>query len=116
MLNYLFELEDNEIISLIEGNKVISLIEKIEETKEVEVQLELDLSEEIKKVEKLDEVTEDDVIIEAINKIKKFNTREEASLYLNKRIFTVRVLKIIAKKNDIHLKSRLCFSTVLIII
>lgn len=107
MVNYLLELEDNEIINLIEGKKVISLIEKIEETKEVEVQLELDLLEDIKQVEKLDEVTEDDVITEAINKIKKFTTKEEANIYLNQRIFTMKVLKIIAKKRNISFKSKI---------
>lgn len=107
MVNYLLELEDNEIIDLIEGKKIISLIEKNEATKEVEVQLELDLLEDIKKVEKLDEVTEDDVIIEAINKIKKFTTREEAKIYLNQRIFTMKVLKIIAKKSNISFKSKI---------
>lgn len=103
MINYLLELEDNEINDLIEGNKVITLIEKIQEIREVEVKS----LEEVKKAENLDEVTEDDVISETINKINKFTTREEANLYLNQRIFTVKVLKIIAKKNDIHLKSKI---------
>lgn len=104
MFNYLLDLEDNEINDLIEGSKIIALVEKNQETKKIEV--EVKSLEEINKVKKLDEITAEDIIGETINKINRFTTREEASLYLNQKIFTVKLLKVIAKKSDIYLKSK----------
>lgn len=102
IFNYLLELENDEINDLIEGRKIIALIgkkQKIKKVKEEEL-------EEVNKVEKLEEINEEDIIDETINKINKFKTREEAKSYLNEKMFTVKLLKVIAKKSDIYVKSR----------
>lgn len=87
--------------------KKIDDINNIEEIKKEELKKEeLKKAGKIKVIEKLEEVKEDEVIVETINKINKFTTREDANLYLNKKMFTVKLLKVIAKKGDIYLKSK----------
>lgn len=104
IFNYVLDLEDNEINDLIEGNKNITLIESKEESEKVEKEVrEL---QEVKTVEKLEETKEEDIIEATINKINKFTTREEAKLYLRQRMFTVKLLKVIAKESNIYVRSK----------
>lgn len=135
IFSYILELEDSEINGLIEGSKIISIadikeksgefkksevlknVEEFNKSKEIKKIGDINNIEEIRKeelkkagkikvIEKLEEVKEDEVIVETINKINKFTTREDANLYLNKKMFTVKLLKVIAKKGDIYLKSK----------
>lgn len=93
ILSYILDLDEKEINEVIENKKEITIIKKVELTKKIEV---LD----IKKEKKLD------YIDEHIKWLNIFKTREEAEVYLSKKVFTIKILKEIAKRSEIYIKSR----------
>lgn len=83
--------------------EIIIVEDQVDIVKEIII---VEEQEEINLQDNCDEVTEDDIINETINKIKKFKSRKEASSFLNEKRFTVKILNTIAKKSNIYVKCR----------
>lgn len=93
ILNYILDLDEKEIDEVIENKKEITIMKKVELAKQLEF---LD----IKKDKKLDDIDEH------IKWLNIFKTREEAEAYFRKKTFTIKILKEIAKRSEIYIKSR----------
>lgn len=93
ILSYILDLDEKEINEVIENKKEITIIKKAELAKKLEF---LDT----KKDKKLDDIDEH------IKCLNIFKTREEAEVYLSKKVFTIKILREIAKRSEIYIKSR----------
>lgn len=87
IFDYIYKINDDEIKELLSGNKKVCLIDKKNEKL------------------KLDDSINDE-IIQISKTLRKFTTRSMAIDYLIKNKYTVKVLKILAKYNNIYVNSR----------
>ncbi|MGG7078210.1 hypothetical protein [Clostridium sardiniense] len=91
IFDYIFKLDDNSILDLLNGNKNITLVENEKKSNKNKLSNKSDYSLEIKNI---------------INKLNSFKTQEEAKEYLINQKFTVKLLKEVAKRSDIYIKSK----------
>ena len=83
----IYKLTDDEIVEVLNGNMKIGILKKKKKA----------VSKDINSNEEIASISDD---------IKKFETRKEAEEYLSKKKFTIKLLRQIAKYNNIYISSK----------
>ena len=87
IFDMIYKLTDDEIVEVLNGNMKIGILKKKKKA----------VSKDINSNEEIASISDD---------IKKFETRKEAEEYLSKKKFTIKLLRQIAKYNNIYISSK----------